>query len=264
MSDALRAVAARYGNAARSYRRFWAPAMVALSRPLIRALPFEQNDLIADLGCGVGAIGARLARRARGVVGLDVAEGMLKRVPPEVMPVAADMARLPLGAETLDGAFSTFALQHSPRLGSVFAGVARALRPGGFVGTATWGSDHHEIGGVYDVLEELFARHRIPAESSGLKTYHDKVDEPSKISRYATDAGLVVERAWFARSTYTWTKAVFIGWVTTMGPYGRRLAEAPEPVRARLIEDLHNDLAPLGPEAFRWAPECVYVIALKE
>src|SRR2546430_10065138 len=164
--------------------------MVALSRPLIRALPFEQNDLIADLGCGVGAIGARLARRARGVVGLDVAEGMLKRVPPEVMPVAADMARLPLGAETLDGAFSTFALQHSPRLGSVFAGVARALRPGGFFGTATWGTDPHESVGFYDALEELFARHPIPAESSVLQTNHEKVDDPPKISRNATDAGL--------------------------------------------------------------------------
>src|SRR5439155_23054275 len=134
MSDALRAVAARYGNAARSYRRFWAPAMVALSRPLIRALPFEQNDLIADLGCGVGAIGARLARRARGVVGLDVAEGMLKRVPPQVIPVAADMARVALGAETLDGAVATFAVQHSPRLGLVYAVVARVPRPGGFAG----------------------------------------------------------------------------------------------------------------------------------
>ena len=263
MSDRLRAVAARYGPAARSYRRFWSPAMVALSRPLIRALPIERGDRIADLGCGVGTIGSRLAGRAQMVVGLDAAEGMLRRAPREVLAVAADMARLPVADRTLDGAFSTFALQHVPKTAEVFREVARALRPGGFVGTATWGTDHAEVGGVYVVLDELFARHRIPQEP-GFKTWHGNVDEPAKLERHARAAGLTVERAWAARSAYRWPKAGFIGWATTMGPFGRRLMRVPDSVRARVIEDLHNDLAPLPEAAFRWTPECVYVIALKE
>jgi ubiquinone/menaquinone biosynthesis C-methylase UbiE len=263
MRQRLRAIAARYGSAARSYRQFWAPVMVTHSRPLIEVLPLAAGDVVADLGCGVGAIGARLAPRAGAVVGLDVAEGMLRRSPRDVLTVTADIVELPFGDRTLNGAYSTFALQHVRRTGEVFRQVARALAPGGFLGTATWGKDHAEAGGVYDVLDELFARHRIPPEAPVLKTWHGNVDEPAKLERHARAAGLTVERAWAARSTYAWPKAGFIGWATMMGPYGRRLAAAPDVVRARVIEDLHNDLAPLPPSAFRWTPECVYLIALK-
>lgn len=264
MSASLRGVADRYGGIARSYKRFWAPVMVALSRPMVRALPLERDDVIADLGCGVGVIGARLARRARAVAGVDVAEGMLRHASDAVLRVAGDIARLPFRDESLDGALSTFALQHVSRTGRAFTESARALRPGGFLGTATWGTDHAEIGGAYQVVEELFARHRIPSETPALKTWHDHVDEPAKLQRHARAAGLTVERAWMERSAYAWPRAGFIGWVTTMGPYGRRLVAVPDVVRARLVEDLHNDLAALPDGAFRWTPECVYVIALKE
>jgi SAM-dependent methyltransferase len=263
MSQALRAVAARYGSAARAYRRYWAPAMIALSRPMVEMMPVEAGDRIADLGCGVGAIGIRLTPRAR-VIGLDVAEGMLRRAPSELARVAGDMARLPFGDESLDGAFSTFALQHTAHVGAVFRDAARALRPGGFMATATWGTDHDEQGGAYDVLEELFRRHRIPPDDSSLKTWHSRVDEPPKLRRYARAAGLVVERAWAERGSYRWTRPGFLGWATTMGPYGRRLLQAPEQLRARVVSDLRNDLEPLGDDAFLWTPEVVCLVALKQ
>ena len=264
MSRALRAAAQRYGSVARAYRRFWAPVMVAHSKPMISALPLERNDTIADLGCGVGVIGARLAKRARTVVGIDVAEDMLRRAPDAVRRMAGDIATVPLGNETLDGAISTFALQHVPRTGLAFKEIARALRPGGFVGTATWGTDHAETGGCYDVVDDLFARHRVPAEAPALKTWHERVDEPAKLVRHARAAGLTVERSWAARSTYEWPRKSFFGWVTTMGPYGRRLMATPEDVRARLVERLDSELSMLPEGAFRWTPECVYVIAVKE
>jgi ubiquinone/menaquinone biosynthesis C-methylase UbiE len=264
MSNASRAVAARYSSVAHSYRRFWAPAMIALSRPLIRAMPLEVGDRIADLGSGVGAIAARLAPRAQRMIGLDVTEGMLRHTPREVFSVAGDMEHLPFADESLDGALSTFVLQHIPRTGAVFKEVARALRPGGFFATATWGTDDAEVGGAYDVLTELFARHRIPAEDPAMKAWHSRVDEPAKVTRHARAAGLTMENAWMARSTYKWTARGFVGWATTMGPYGRRLAAVPEQVRARVIGDLKNDIAPLSDDALRWTPECVYTISIKE
>jgi hypothetical protein len=39
---------------------------------------------------------------------------------------------------------------------------------------------------------------------------------------------------------------------------------APEGMRARLLHDLNAELGKLSDDAFRWTPECVYVIALKE
>jgi SAM-dependent methyltransferase len=263
MNRALRAVTARYGDTSRAYRRFWAPALAALSRPLITALPLEAGDVVVDLGCGVGTIGARLARRARIVIGLDATEQMLSRVRGRVLPAAADIRRMPVADGTLDGAISTFVLQHVRETRTVFEEIARTLRPGGFVATATWGTDHAEAGGAYAVLDEVFARHRIPGETPGLKTWHENVDEPVKIERHARAAGLTVERAWAARSTYRWPVANFIGWATEMGPYGRRLAASPDVVRARIAHDLRNDIAALPEDAFRWTPECVYAIAIK-
>ena len=264
MSSTTRGVAARYSHVARAYRKFWAPAMIALSRPLIRAMPVERGDRIADLGTGVGAVAGRLTARARKVIGLDVSEGMLRLAPREMRCVAGDMTRLPFAHESFDGVLSTFVLQHVSQTGAVFREVARALRPGGFFATATWGTDDAEVGGAYDVLNELFARHRIPAEDPPLKAWHSRVEEPAKIARYASGAGLVVENAWATRSVYQWSVRGFIGWATTMGPYGRRLSAVPDQVRVRIIEDLRNDLAPLNADAFRWTPECVYVISIKE
>jgi len=264
MSRAAREAAQRYGSVAQAYRRFWAPVMVAHSLPMLGALPLERGDTIADLGCGVGMIGARFAKRAHTVVGIDVAEGMLRRAPDAVHCVAGDMATTPFGDGTLDGAISTFALQHVPRTGRAFKEAARALRPDGFFGTATWGTDHAEEGGCYAVVDDLFARHRIPAETPALKTWHDHVDEPAKLERYAREAGLTVERSWAARSTYEWPRKSFFGWVTTMGPYGRRLMAAPEARRAHLAEDLNAELSMLPDAAFRWTPECVFVIAIKQ
>src|SRR5262249_7372506 len=160
--------------------------------PMITALPLQRGDTIADLGCGVGVIGARLAKRARTVIGIDAAEGMLRRAPDTVRRVAGDIARMPFADGMLDGVFSTFALQHVPRTGQAFKEAARSLRPGGFAGTATWGIDEAETGGCYDVVQDLFARHRIAADTMAIKTWHDRVDEPAKLERYARAAGLTV------------------------------------------------------------------------
>ena len=263
MNRAARAAATRYGSVARQYRMYWVPAMIAHSRPVIRAMPVEEGDVLVDVGGGVGTIAARLAPRARLVIAMDVSEGMLRRAPHEIGRVAADMMQMPIGDETIDGAFSTFALQHAPRAATVFKEVSRALRPGGFFATATWGLDHAELGGCYEVLDELFRRHRIPSDEAAFKTWHDKVDEPVKLERCARGAGLMVERAWAQRSTFRWTPACFLGWATTMGPYGRRLQNVSEQLRARLKADLQNDLASLDDDAFRWTPECVYTISVK-
>jgi ubiquinone/menaquinone biosynthesis C-methylase UbiE len=263
MSSVLKATAARYEQAARHYRQYWAPAMVSLSRPLVNAMPAEPDDRLLDLGCGVGAVSERVAKRARITIGIDASPGMLKRANRlAVERVAGDLTRLPFAGEAFDGMFSTFVLQHVSRTGEAFREAARALRSGGFVATATWGIDEAETGGPYVVADGLFARHHAPPEPP-LKTWHNRVDTPEKMQRHARGAGLVVERAWSARVSHRWTVRTFAGWATTMGRYGRRLAATPDVVRARILEDLYNDLGALSAEDMRWTPEIVYLIAMK-
>jgi ubiquinone/menaquinone biosynthesis C-methylase UbiE len=262
MTDRVRAIAHRYGGVARAYRSFWSPVMVALSQPLIEAMPLARDQRLLDLGCGVGTIASLLASRVDGVVGLDVSEGMLRRAPRDIARVAGDALRLPVCESSFDGAFSTFALQHVPFPGRALQGAAGAVRPGGFVATATWGFDHGESGGAYDTLDDVFARHDVPDEPAAVKTWHGRVDRAAKMRALARRAGLRVERAWESREEYRWSRAQFFGWSTSLGPYGRRLFAVDPARRAHALSDLQIALEALSDDDFLWRPLIVYMIAV--
>jgi hypothetical protein len=89
------------------------------------------------------------------------------------------------------------------------------------------------------------------------------VDSPKKLTRYAARAGLTVKRAELRRILYRWPLDNFMGWVSTMGPYGRRLTLAEPKVRARALDDLEDALRALPPEAFDWTPEIVLFVGVK-
>jgi ubiquinone/menaquinone biosynthesis C-methylase UbiE len=261
MTDRASAVAQRYGNVARAYRSFWSPVMVALSADLIQTLPISKDQRLLDLGCGVGTIASNVAPRAGAIVGIDLSEGMLRLAPRTVARVSGDALRLPLADGSLDGAYSTFALQHVPFPGTALREVARVLRPGGFVGTATWSPEHRETSGVYEALSDAFARNNIPDEPP-MKTWHGRVDSVAKMRALARRAGLKVQRAWEEETEYRWPRAQFFGWATSLGPFGRRLAAAAPEQRERAIGELEVALASLGDSDFVWKPPVVYMIAV--
>ena len=135
MKARLRRTAAIYGARASDYLRYWAPALAELAQPLVDRLP-AQLGVLVDIGCGVGTIATSLQPRARRVIGLDLTEGML-RESKGLRAVVADAEHAPLREACADTAMSTFALQHIPRPGAVYAEAARILKRGGVFATAT-------------------------------------------------------------------------------------------------------------------------------
>jgi SAM-dependent methyltransferase len=106
--------------------------------PALRAmLPPMRGLNVVDLGCGFGWF-CRWAREqgAARVLGLDVSANMLARAR-EMTPGAAiayecaDLETLDLPAAEFDLAFSSLTLHYIDNLGRLFAGIHRALRPGG-------------------------------------------------------------------------------------------------------------------------------------
>ena len=129
IADSFSRAAATYDQAAALQR--------TVGSNLLARLPvdFAPTEVI-DLGCGTGYFSRALhARFEQGVVGLDLAEGMLRharQISPEITHwVAADAEALPLRSNSQDLIFSSLALQWCPDLLRVLREAYRVLRPGG-------------------------------------------------------------------------------------------------------------------------------------
>jgi SAM-dependent methyltransferase len=125
------------------YRYLAAEAVADLDR---RHGPLA-GQTIVDLGCGPGHY--TRAFRAAGAtvipVDNDPAEMALAGGPPEGA-VLADAGDLPLADASVDGAFCSNLLEHTPEAAPVIAEIERVLRPGGW-GYISWTNWYSPWGG---------------------------------------------------------------------------------------------------------------------
>jgi len=147
-----RALRRSFSRAAAQYERC-AHLQRRVRSDLLERLQFFCIDpgCVLDLGAASCASTEQLHERfprAR-VLGLDVAEGMLRAMPPArwpwqrrtVLRVCADAAALPLRSQCCDLVFSNLMLQWCDRPNLVFGEIARVLRPGGLLLFSTFGPD---------------------------------------------------------------------------------------------------------------------------
>lgn len=107
-----------------------------LGQPVVELLAPRPGERILDLGCGDGALTARLLETGCRVIGVDGAPDMIRRARERGLDAhLVDGHELAFDAE-FDAVFSNAALHWMKRdPAAVVRGVARALRPGGrFVG----------------------------------------------------------------------------------------------------------------------------------
>jgi demethylmenaquinone methyltransferase/2-methoxy-6-polyprenyl-1,4-benzoquinol methylase len=93
-----------------------------------------EGDVVLDLACGTGDLAALARRRGARVLGVDFAGVMLRearRRGVDAEWLQADAERLPLPDRSVDAVVCGFALRNFVSLTSIFAEIARVLRPGG-------------------------------------------------------------------------------------------------------------------------------------
>jgi SAM-dependent methyltransferase len=155
----------------------FAPALGAAALELLAPQP---GEAILDLGCGDGALTARIAAAGAEVLGVDLDADMLAAARARGLTVAAvDGQRLSFEG-CFDAVFSNAALHWMPDQTAVASGVFRALKPGGrYVGEcggfgniaairtairAVLGARGYDAeagtGQVYQTAEAFAARHR--------------------------------------------------------------------------------------------------------
>ena len=138
---------------------------------------------VADVGCGKGRF-ARIVKERNphaSVVALDLAEAMLRGIPPDIERVAASMTALPLATGAFDGAYATESLEHAVDIPGAVAELARIVKPGGRIviidkNAEAWGrlkTPEWEQWFGRKELEKLLSRHCREVTSRPLSYWED-------------------------------------------------------------------------------------------
>lgn len=156
----------------------------ALGDAVLGLLGPQPGERVLDLGCGDGVLTARIAAAGAEVLGYDADAGLLERARARGLSVRqGDGQALDYDGE-FDAVFSNAALHWMPDHPAVYAGVYRALKPGGRFAC--------ECGGFGNIAAIRTAI-RAVAERHGT----DPIDRqnypaPSRAARELSDAGFRV------------------------------------------------------------------------
>ena len=134
------AVRAAYDTVAEAYAEAFADDLLQL--PLDRQVldtfveRIAAGEFVLDLGCGPGQVGQYLAERGLRIVGMDLAENML-RVARQRTGIArlacGDMRVMPFRSGSFSGVAAFYSIHNLPRqaLGTALAEINRILKPSG-------------------------------------------------------------------------------------------------------------------------------------
>jgi ubiquinone/menaquinone biosynthesis C-methylase UbiE len=253
-------IARHYSAEAEAYRDLWAPVLVGLARWLLEELPLAETRRVLDLGCGVGALLPHLhtaAPRAL-VVGLDRTEAMVALGPRDFPLLVGDAAQLPFTAGSFDAVVMAFMLFHLPRPTVGLAEARRVLRPGGWIGLLTWGTERDSRARTRWV-EELDAAGA--AEVTEQLSWHELVNTPQKVNRELQTAGFTVAVSRVESFVQQPTCAEFLSRRTRLGCCGHRWASLEQERRQALLGKACRRLEELSPEDFEEESEVIITVA---
>lgn len=147
---------------AEEYHHFFASVTTRVVGCLLDAAGVASGSRVLDVATGPGYVAGACAARGAQVLGVDVAQEMVRlarRLHPGLEFRAADAERLPFADATFDAVVGNFAVLHLARPERVVAELVRVLAPGGALALSTWDTpDRCRLLGLFvDAVAEVGA-----------------------------------------------------------------------------------------------------------
>jgi ubiquinone/menaquinone biosynthesis C-methylase UbiE len=242
-------IAGRFSHDAALYERFWAPSLAALGRRLLAGLALEDASVALDIGTGIGALlpAVREAAPRALVVGVDAAEGMIRRAPAEFSRAVMDAGQLAVRDESVDAAVMPFVLFFLPDPRRGLDEARRVLRPGGGLGVGTWEADTNDFP-ADEVWYGLLDKHGAAPEAAPAKT--ELMDTPEKLLKFLQDGGFADVHTAIEREPLAMTLEEFLQQRTGMGRSRSRFESLGPEARTELLAQAKERLAELEAEDF--------------
>jgi len=114
-------------------------------RRAVRDLALPPNSTVLDLAAGTGDLCIDLRRAQLRPIAIDLSFGMLSNDRSNAPRAQADILRLPMPSQSVDGIICGFALRNLVDLEVFFTECARVIRPGGRVALLDVGVPHNPI-----------------------------------------------------------------------------------------------------------------------
>lgn len=114
-------------------------------RRAVRDLALPANSTVLDLAAGTGDLCIDLRRAQLRPISIDFSFGMLANDRSKAPRTQADILRLPVPFQSVDGVICGFALRNLVDLDIFFEECARVIRPGGRIALLDVGIPHNPI-----------------------------------------------------------------------------------------------------------------------
>ena len=257
-------LAERYSLRAEAYDALWSPVIRPLGERLLSHLPLSQARQIIDVGTGSGALLPVIQKASPGavVLGVDNSEGMLRLAKDKHRgPLALmDIQKLESANDQFDVAVVAFVLFHLPRPDRCLAEVNRVLRPGGVVGTVTWGAEHLPAAeAIWD--EELDASGARVLELPAVDN-RGCCNTQEKVAALLARAGFGSTRTWTESLHHQWRAEDFFEYQLRSGSRVRLLS-LPRGERDRCMKRVRDRLSGQGEDQYVFRGEVVMATAVK-